>query len=711
MSSIDKKSILIAIISVSFLISSSSLLPSKEGLENNSPNPYHSDSNSSPIHGHSFLNFTAPISHNSQINATWYAEVSVQESYGTELLDNRSLGLLVQIDSILGNSDGWIDVEESNEFAGLVASARNWTDAYSGGCCSFDYSSMQVSGERQLTVVPPETGPVNRSEGHWGWTESANLSGLSDGRVLRLLDLPRVGAMIEEVPISIGLPEGWEFKFSPMSEIIHGNPGGFTVNRSEAPVAYDIRITIGENIPPTMLASRFPSSSTTSLNLTSSFSASCNDSPLDSPIIHWEVLNEGEVVYEYQNPWFEISPSEIGLSHGDVLSVNASCTDFHGATSHWNDHSLIDGIGPDWSGTITANGTEARIIEIHEDVIEVLAGTELQFDINGSDESMLPVFLEMFTNISEGWRQFGMFQHMFHFTAIQGSEVNGAHLPLNERHIQRSPTEISVLLLVTDDAGNSAMNEWVVRVLDSSPPTVIPRLFSNDVEIEFDEAHEGDELTLDLSHSFDDLDDINDVLWSVWADGTSPSPGLPELLIAEANWTEAESITLPMLSQGQHEIIVSSTDSKGNHREEVVDIVILPKRGAHISVIDASFSDGAQVGSMATLVVVVQNEGSDDAFARVCLSDICGRWTEQPFSATLESGPALRTIEFQFEMLEESIDNLTLHWDSAPAGTNGEIALEVQIESGKGGSGTSMLPILVIIAILSISYYLTRSGD
>ena len=209
MSSIDKKSILIAIISVSFLISSSSLLPSKEGLENNSPNPYHSDSNSSPIHGHSFLNFTAPISHNSQINATWYAEVSVQESYGTELLDNRSLGLLVQIDSILGNSDGWIDVEESNEFAGLVASARNWTDAYSGGCCSFDYSSMQVSGERQLTVVPPETGPVNRSEGHWGWTESANLSGLSDGRVLRLLDLPRVGAMIEEVPISIGLPEGW----------------------------------------------------------------------------------------------------------------------------------------------------------------------------------------------------------------------------------------------------------------------------------------------------------------------------------------------------------------------------------------------------------------------------------------------------------------------------------------------------------------------
>ncbi len=711
MSSGERKSILLVIISVLFLILSSSLLPLKEDLENNPSNPYHSDSNSSPIQGHSFLNFTGPISHNSQINATWFAEVLVDESYGTELLDNRSLGLLVQIDSILGNSDGWIDEEETNEFAGLVVSARNWTDAYSGGCCSFDYSSMQASGERQLTVFPPETGPVNRSEGHWGWTETANLSGLSDGRVMRLIDLPRVGAIIEEVPISIGLPEGWEFKFSPMSDIIYGNPGGFTVNRSEAPVAYDIRITIGENIPPTILASRFPSSSTTSMNLTSSFSASCNDSPLDSPLIQWEVLNDGDVVYEYQNPWFEISPSEIGFSHGDVLSVNATCTDFHGETSHWNDHSPIDGIEPDWSGTISANGSEEMRIEIHDEVIEVLAGTELQFHINGSDESMLPVFLEMFTNISEGWRQFGMFQHTFNFTAIQGSEVNGAHMTLNERHTQRSPTEISVLLLVTDDAGNSAMNEWVVRVLDSSPPTVIPRLLSNEVEIEFDEAHQDDELTLDLSHSFDDLDDVNDLIWSVWADGTSLPSGLPELLISEANWTEAESITLPMLPQGQHKIIVSTTDSKGNHKEEVINIVILPKRGAHISVIDASFPEGAQEGSMATLVVVVQNEGSDAAFARVCLSDICGRWTEQPFSATLESGPALSTIEFQFELLEESIENLTLQWDSAPAGTNGEISLEVQIAGVEGGSGTSMLPILSIMALIATVFFLTRSGD
>ena len=705
MSFFERKRPLLVIFSVALLISVIITIPDKDNLDDNFSESLHSDSNdTSPIQGHTFLNFSGPISHSSLINATWFADIKVLESYGTELLDNRSLGLLGQIDSILGNSDGWVDTEESEEFAVLVASARNWTDAYSGGCCSFDYSPMESSGDNHLIVDPPEPGPVNRSIGYWGWTESANLSGLSDGRVLRLIDLPRVGAIIEEVPISIGLPEGWEYKFSPMSEIIHGSPGSFTVNRSEAPVAYDIRITIGENIPPVISASRFPSSSITSLNLTSSFSAACNDSPLDSPIIHWEVSREGDVVYDHQNPWFEITPSELGFSHGDILSVNATCADFHGTTSHWNDNSLIDGINPDWSGTISANGTMEGSIDIQADVIEVPAGTSLQFDINGTDDSMLPVFLEMFTNISDGWRQFGMFQHMFHFTAIQGNEVNGAHLGVNDRHSARNPTEIAVVLLVTDDAGNSDMKEWLVRVLDANPPTVIPRLFSNDVAIEFDdEAHEDEELRLDLTYSFDDLDDIRDVLWSVWIDD--------EELTMDANWTEAQSILLPMLSQGNHQIVVNSTDSKGNSHEEVIDLAILPKRGAHISVIEATLSEDAQIGSMATLTVVVQNDGSDAAFARVCLSGICGRWTEQSFAATLESGPARSTIEFQFEITNESVENLSLHWDSASAGTNGGIPLQVSIESENGGSGTHNLVLLGLVALLVAAYFISKAEN
>ena len=204
-------------------------------------------------------------------------------------------------------------------------------------------------------------------------------------------------------------------------------------------------------------------------------------------------------------------------------------------------------------------------------------------------------------------------------------------------------------------------------------PTIIPKLFSDGLEIEFDEAHEGDNLTLDLSHSYDDLDDINHLDWSIWVNGVSQNE-LPTLLVSNVNWTEAESIPIPMLSRGFHEVIVNSTDSKGNSIERIIDIVILPKKGAHISVIETSFS-GDQIGDMGTLLVTYQNEGIDDAYARVCLSDICGRWSEQPISATLESGAKIGTIEFQFEIKNENIQNLTLQWDSNAAGSNGEIEI------------------------------------
>ena len=211
-----------------------------------------------PIWGQSFLNFTGSISPSSQVNATWFAEVTVSESYGTDLLDNRSIGLLEQIDTQLGNSDGWINSTESQEFSELVAFSRNWTDSSSGGCCSFDYNSMVVIGQTEIIVTPPETGPVNRTNGNWSWTESATMLGASDGRTLRLIDIPRAGSMVEEVPLEIQLPNNWEYRYSPMSEVISGSPGLFTVDRSQAPVAYDIRITITENIPPIISASRSP---------------------------------------------------------------------------------------------------------------------------------------------------------------------------------------------------------------------------------------------------------------------------------------------------------------------------------------------------------------------------------------------------------------------------------------------------------------------
>ena len=661
-----------------------------------------SDSNGNQtIQGHSFLNFTDSISSSSQVNATWFAQISVLESYGTDLLENRSIGLLDQIDQILGNSDGWLDESESNSFSELVVSSRNWTDSFSGGCCAFDHSSMSVVGSIDVSVNPPEIGPTNRTGGEWGWTESGNLIGISDGRTLRLIDLPRVGALIEEVPLRVSLPQDWEFKFSPMSEIITGSPGAFFVDRSQAPVAYDIRITIDRNMPPILSATSFPQiSSTISLEKSSSFSATCSDNPLENPRIEWTISRSGTTISSFENNWISVKPSDLNFTHGDVMSVNATCIDFHGATSHWNDNPTVDGIPPDWSGKFSVDGIEGEVIENGSQTpILALAGSLIRFEVNASDDSSLPVLLELYTNVSEGWRQTGLNQQTFEFTANQGMGVNGADMGIDQRHLQRAPSEILMALVATDDAGNTVLSEWTLRVLDANPPTVIPRLFSNGIEIEYDDkVHEKDELNLDLSHSYDDLDSIGDVSWSVLVDGEAIFQSSPD-------WSVFEPISLSNLSKGTHNITVKATDSKGNIREEPISITVDPRRGSHIRVIEATLPDDARVGSSVILTVLVQNDGSDPAFARVCLSDICGRWTEEPFAATLESGPGQATIEFQFEMQNDTVEDLYLSWDSASAGTYGDIPMEVSVKNQSGIAISLILAVLIVISTFLLAWY------
>ena len=323
----------------------------------------------------------------------------------------------------------------------------------------------------------------------------------------------------------------------------------------------------------------------------------------------------------------------------------------------------------------------------------------IRFEVNASDDSSLPVLLELYTNVSEGWRQTGLNQQTFEFTANQGMGINGADMGIDERHLQRAPSEILMALVATDDAGNTVLSEWTLRVLDANPPTVIPRLFSDGIEIEYDDkVHEKDELELNLSHSYDDLDSIGDVSWSVFVDGE-------EIFQSSPDWSVFEPISLSCLTKGTHNITVKATDSKGNTREEPISITVEPRSGAHIRVVEATLPDDARVGSSVMLTVLVQNDGSDPAFARVCLSDICGRWTEEPFAASLESGPGQATIEFQFEMQNDTVEDLYLSWDSASAGTYGDIPMEVSVKNQAGIATSLILAVLIVISALLVAWY------
>ncbi len=242
------------------------------------------------------------------ISATWSLNVTISEQIGTSSLDNPEIGIRSQIDINLGDSDGNLSISEIESFQHFIINDRNWTNSEIGGCCILDVNNFTALN-LNVSVISPNPGSVSDNNGTWGWTEHSDLSGQTDSGSIRLLTIPRVGNIIEEVPLTIVLPEPFQFGFSPMLEIISGNSSEFTVNRSAAPVASDIRISIRENMPPTIVANRFNQGSQVSLNYPTTYEAQCFDSELENIETEWKISNNGIEVLSYSNePWISITP-------------------------------------------------------------------------------------------------------------------------------------------------------------------------------------------------------------------------------------------------------------------------------------------------------------------------------------------------------------------------------------------------------------------
>jgi hypothetical protein len=646
------------------------------------------------ITGNSFLNITSPIIINSELNASWFSEISILESYGTDLLPNQPSGIRNQIDEYMGNNDGIITISEINNFSELIISSRNWTNSFLGGCCAFDYIPL-ITAENNIMISPPVTGLVNISTGYWGWSESANLTGLTDNRISRIIDLPREGALIEEIPLQISLPKNWELRYSAMSEIINGEPNIFVITRSDSPVTSNIRITIGENLPPSLQASRYPhSSSSISLNGSTTFTSFCEDSILENPILKWEIRNNYRLVDTIQNSWFQLNPSEYDFSHGETASINLTCTDSHGINSSWSENIVIDGISPEWNGEISLdNGKNFINFNTLNQNLSVISGSEVMINISASDESLLPTSIELMTNISEGWRQFKLNEGEFSFTVSQGSGINGLHLNLMERHLQKESSEIGMWLVVTDDAGNSVTKEWKIEITDGNPPTILMDIMANNSFIELDKsAREGDTVQLIFSNSYDDLDSINKTSWQIYLDG--------DIILINTLWSEeVEKLTLPSINLGFHEITVVATDSSGNSRTEIFPLTIFPKKGVDLEVISQKLTGDLVVGGDAIYTLHMKNNGFDDAYARACISDICSKFVNFP-GAEIDS-TTTSIIEYDLIIPSDSELNISIVWNSLPTNNNGNFYINYDFEP-KEDNDLSFVFLLLIIIIPSI---------
>ena len=666
------------------------------------------------ITGHANLSFMGNLTTGSQINATWGLEISIPEDYGTDLLPNQSIGIRSQIDNYLGDADGNITESEVSDFTQLVVNARSWSNSEVAGCCIFDYTQLSILDSVTVTVTPPSVGSVEGEDiGTWGWAESVDLQAISDLRTTRLLDLPRTGSIIEEIPLVVSLQEPWELRFSAMQDIISGEPNNFTVQRSESPVYSTIRIAIGENSPPSVTVSRTGGSSiSTPLNRTISFFSECEDSILETPSYEWKLSNNGTLVNSSAGQYdsdevtvVSIDPREYGYLTGDVLSAELTCIDSFGISSSWYENIIIDGENPSYDirfTEITSEGIEIQRDESESSML-IRSDSELFVDVLTSDNSNLPVSVQVVSNKSQGWRHFSNDELYFSATFNQGDQVNGMHLPVEDRHQDREKSHWELLLNVTDEAGNTIKRTWDIVVEDSAGPVIIPSLDANSTRVSpSNPAHEGDTVTLILTESFDDLDSISNTLWTVSINGIQEYTNI--------SWSEAEKIELSNLEIGIYFVNIRATDSVGNLGDISFQFSIEPKEGFNLEITQIEVSGDQIVGNTINFQTSINNLQSSVGSARMCYDEICSAYVMMPGTTSSSSG--YFDLDLDIQLLEEGPLDIRIEWIGTEDGEYGTLNLYetiIVLEQDDNGSDYQIQSFFVVLSVLlGISFLVNR---
>ena len=665
------------------------------------------------ISGQATLSLTGDLLPDSQINATWNLEIGIPEEYGTDLLPSQSTGIRSQIDNHLGNSDGNITDSEISDFIELLTNARSWSNSEVAGCCMFDYTELTLLSPVTVVVSPPSVGPViSTSPGTWGWTESAELLANTDLRTTRLLDLPRTGSLIEEVPLVISIQEPWEFRFSAMQEIISGEPGSFTVLRAESPVYSTIRIAIGENSPPSVTVSRSGGMSISApLNGTIHFTSECEDSMLETPSFNWRLSNNGTTLNssdgEYDSDGrvvISVNPAQNGYLSGDILSADLTCIDSFGSSSSWYENIIIDGQNPSYDirfTEITSEGIEVQRNESEHSMI-IRSDSELFVDVITSDNSNLPVSVQVVSNKSQGWRHFSNDELYFSAVFNQGEQVNGMHLSVDERHQERTNSHWELILNVTDEAGNTVKRTWDIIVEDSAGPVIIPYITANSTRIGPSEpAREGDNILLTLTESFDDLDNILNTLWTVTINGDQK--------YTNASWMEAEKIEFSDLGIGIHNVEILATDSLGNSADISFQFSIEPREGFNLEIIQTDISGDQLIGNTINFRASINNYQSSVGSARACYADTCSAYVMIPGATSSSSG--YFEIDADIQLLEAGPLDIRIEWIGNEDGESGTLNLNQSImvsEQDDEGLDYQVQALFAVLSVLVILIFLAN---
>ena len=636
------------------------------------------------------------IGQSQTISATWELNIQLPNMIGVDFLPEKDRGLRYQVDTHLGNEDGIISASESNRFSLSLEENRSWTNGDEGGCCSFDQTPFFATTQIEFTSIGIEIGPIE--DGFpWGWSERVNLTGLGDARQIRLLDIPRTGSIVEEVPLRVILPGTWEYRFSAQSAVITNNDDGFTIDRSLVAAFSDIRISLGINEPPVASALRDGGGSATATSTSElRFTGMCIDNGLIEPIPSWSItgslemdnLNGGEI---------SLALTEYDLSHGDSIHVSMTCTDRHNSSSSWSQSLTIDDEPPSLSislqlsaGTGVWNDVELEAFDFSSP-----SGSVVRAIVSSIDGSSDPVSITISSNRSGGFVKTGFDTMEMTEAFYHGDSTNGPHREPNDRLMKRNPTEYFLSMIAQDSAGNRNESNFTITVIDDKGPVIVPSITHDGDELDVGSSiSTGEEIVLVLNQSYDRLDALNETKWTVDVDGLS--------VIDYLSYNTFNGILeIGELTTGDHMISIQAMDPQGHISLMELPLQVYPGEGIiflqepGIEVSGQTIVDNGLIISSS-----MTNYGSGSGFAKLCSGDICSPEAFIP-PASL-TGPGQTIVYLELRPTSAGELQLALIWSDPQAGFEESVDLSGKVII-KQRAPTWLPPLLVAVFIISAS--------
>lgn len=568
------------------------------------------------------LVFAGGMEVGSQYNGSFSTFIIQDISFPSTILNNQSLRLDEQIDSQFGDSDGNMSAIEWQIFSNF--SAINSLTMIPG--IALDSQQLNTNFVMKNLTFDGAFPHLVGEPGNYSWFGEGNFSGQRANLPLAQLSISDVPFGIVPRPVSIHLENPVEYRWSPNSVDVNGTPSDFTVYYQFSTTFYVV--TFGDNTPlVSNLVSPSRSLSGIPFNGEQNFVVSTEDAGLDYDVnCVWNFSSMGKSI-ELTGLSVNLTPNEIsGWEGGGLLAVSSTCLDYHGESHQLNGSWGLDDSAPvvNWLNATVGCGqavntmTEVNILNC--DSLSIPAGMRIEIIGNVSDDFTEFPSARWSSNKTPNWWQEGK---QISIIFYQGPQSNSFDDPLEERYLGRNSSIYSLNFSVSDDAGHEWNRSWEVHLLDNQPPSVRPSVIANGIPVSTSHvAHEGDEMSISLNESFDDISAIDETSW--WFDlDSEPIQGMQNV-----SWNTARYFSIGSLDGGYHWLNITSQDEVGNTNSEPypVFIMIQPKAELDLRItaieLDES-SANSQNPNAIRLLVQIQNSGGQSGPFQLCVEKQC----------------------------------------------------------------------------------------